>query len=71
MKFEVTTKADRDMGNAAITIEADTPEAAAAQYDVWACDYFCGDAESHVGEPETIIVKDARGNVARIATTYK
>lgn len=71
MEFDVTTKADREMGNAPLTIDAETPEAAAARYDLRACDYFCDDdAGSHVGESETIIVEDDDGNVTRIATTY-
>jgi hypothetical protein len=67
--YSVTTQADQDAGNSPVTIEADTPEAAAAKYEVRACDYFCDD-KSHVGEPETIIVEDEGGNVTRIKTTY-
>lgn len=72
MKFQVTTQADYDMGHWPFTIEAETPEAAADQYDLNACSYFCDDWESHVGEAETIIVEDEDGNeVLRVETTYK
>jgi hypothetical protein len=71
MKFEVTTKADQEMGNATITITAGTPRAAANQYDVRACDYFCEQAESHVGEAETIVVEDMTGEITCFETTYK
>lgn len=69
MKFEVTTIADEEMGNPVITIEADTP-AAAEQFHVRACDYFCDDADSHVGEPVTVIVTAEDGEETRIAATY-
>lgn len=71
MEFKITTRADFEMGNDAITVEAKTPEAAAEKLKILACDYFCENAELHVGESEIIIVEDSEGNVTHIETEYK
>ena len=72
MKYSVTTTDDRKMGNPDQEVEANTPEAAAAQFVVRAADYFDSDvAADHVGEAVTKIVTDEDGNETRIAAEYE
>ena len=72
MKFEVTTKADVEMGNGSVTIDADTPAAAAQKYGLLrAVDYFGDDADAHVGALETIMVQEAgMGTIHEITVEY-
>ena len=72
MKYDVTTKADIEMGNGIVTIEAATPAEAATKYGpLLAADYFNDDADDHVGEHAVIMVQDAAcGQIHEYAIEY-